>query len=287
LFASVIVPTRHRPEMLERCLERLAPSAQALPASAYEVIVTDDGSAPSAKSIVDRFDFARWTKGPERGPATNRNHGAAEARGDWLLFTDDDCLPDPGWIAAFGRAVAREGDIAVFEGRTYADRPRRTIAETAPLNETGGMLWACNLAIRKDVFVSLGRFDERFPYAVLEDVELRIRLRKKGLVARFLPDAAVCHPWRPADETWTACNRFCESFQILLDIHPDELAEYPPGKMIRHVLSGLVRETGPQLLAARSGFKAVLMRHAGELRLEGIILRRHLARLLKSEKRNS
>jgi GT2 family glycosyltransferase len=279
LFASVIVPTRHRPELLERCLERLAPSAQGISADSYEVIVSDDGSSPSAKPIVDRFEFARWTKGPARGPATNRNHGASEARGEWLLFTDDDCLPDPGWIAAFQRAAIGEADTRVFEGRTYADRPRQSIEETAPLNESGGVLWACNLAIRKDVFDAVGQFDQRFPYAAIEDIEFRIRLGKRGVGWTFVPEAAVCHPWRPADKTWAACNHFCESFEILLDIHPDELSQYPPGRMLRHLLSGLVRETGPQLLRSRSGFRVAFMRHTGELRLEGIVLKRHLARL--------
>jgi glycosyltransferase involved in cell wall biosynthesis len=106
MLISVVIPTRHRNKALAECLQRLAPGVQTLPADGYEVIVTDDGSVTTAEVLVrERFPWARWTAGPRRGPAANRNHGASVARGDCLAFTDDDCLPSPGWLAAFAAAM--------------------------------------------------------------------------------------------------------------------------------------------------------------------------------------
>jgi GT2 family glycosyltransferase len=194
---SVILPTRHRNETLARCLERLAPGAQAGAPADYEVIVTDDGSASTAEALVrDRFPWARWTAGPRTGVSANRNHGAGLARGEWLAFTDDDCLPGPAWLSAFAAAADARGDALVLEGSTGTGRPLAGPFETAPVNEEGGRLWACNFAIRAATFRDIGGFDTRFPDAHLEDVDLRTRIEKAGIRPIFVPAARVIHPPR-------------------------------------------------------------------------------------------
>jgi GT2 family glycosyltransferase len=73
---SVVIPTYGRPDALAACLEQLVPGAQTF-SGAYEVIVTDDAPAPGASAkLANRFPAVRWTEGPHRGPAANRNHGA-------------------------------------------------------------------------------------------------------------------------------------------------------------------------------------------------------------------
>jgi glycosyltransferase involved in cell wall biosynthesis len=97
--ASIIIPTRNRPQAVEHCLDSLA--AQTVPPSSFEVIVVDDGSEPALA-----LDLERWTSKfawklihqKNTGPAGARNRGAAEARGEFLAFTDDDCLPTPTWL---------------------------------------------------------------------------------------------------------------------------------------------------------------------------------------------
>src|SRR5688500_16117871 len=96
---SVVIPTRHRNDLLALVLDRLAPGTQTLPADQYEVIVTDDGSITTAEAMIrEKFSWARWTQGPRKGPAANRNHGASLAQGEWIAFTDDDCLPSSRWL---------------------------------------------------------------------------------------------------------------------------------------------------------------------------------------------
>ena len=92
---SVIIPTCNRNDLLGKCLDCLSPNIQTLSASSYEVIVTDDSKQHQAKQFVEEnYGWVKWIAGPQRGPAENRNNGAKNANGEWLIFIDDDCLPD-------------------------------------------------------------------------------------------------------------------------------------------------------------------------------------------------
>jgi glycosyltransferase involved in cell wall biosynthesis len=196
---SVVIPTRDRNATLALCLDRLAPGAQTLPHDQYEVIVSDDSADHLAFELVrDRYPWARWREGPRRGPAANRNAGARAARGSWLVFTDDDCLPEPGWLEAFAAAMnPNEEALDVLEGRTTCRAGLDSPRQTAPVNLDGGRLWSCNFAIRRAGFERIGGFDERYPYAHMEDADLQFRLRKAGYMIHFVSQAEVDHPPRP------------------------------------------------------------------------------------------
>ncbi len=201
LLFSVVIPTCRRNESLARCLRQIIGGAQQFPADRFEVIVTDDGPpADNAAAMVERdFPGVRWIAGPRRGPAANRNCGGTAARAPWLVFTDDDCLPQPTWLSAYAaRLMAGIGDCHVLEGRT-TDGGIKDPGPfyVAPDNEKGGMLWSCNLAIERSFFEKLGGFDEKFPFPHLEDVDLRLRLDDAGCCYLFVPDASVDHPPRP------------------------------------------------------------------------------------------
>ncbi len=193
---SVIIPTCHRNEALALCLERLAPGAQTLPFEQYEVIVTDDGRETTAEAMVrERFSWATWTQGPRRGPAANRNHGASLACGEWLAFTDDDCLPDTGWLTALTEAA--ESSVLAVEGAVRPLGNAQVDMAECPVNTTGGLFWSANVAVRKDLFEAIGGFEERFRIAAHEDEDLYLRIRHHASV-QFQPGAIVYHPVRVA-----------------------------------------------------------------------------------------
>ncbi len=75
------------------------------PADQFEVIVIDDGSSMP----IDAWSGdsrVRVIRQDNKGPAAARNAGIASARGAFLAFTDDDCVPEPGWLAALVEALA-------------------------------------------------------------------------------------------------------------------------------------------------------------------------------------
>jgi len=265
---SVVVPACDRPEQLARCLAQLAPEQQTFPSMDYEVIVTDDSRNSSVRDLVQKqFPWVKWTAGPRRGPAANRNHGAAQARHEWIAFTDDDCLPEANWLAAFAEAIATSSGTPpdVLEGRTYADRPKQSLAERAPINTQGGFLWSCNLAVRADLFRRLGGFDEGFPYASMEDVDFARRLRAAGAKEQFVSAAGVCHPWRDLGGfggMWRAEKKHFASVLYFLAKNPAARAEHSPAGYLKMNARQLVRETLPGLWRWQGrGFSAALAWH--------------------------
>lgn len=195
---SVVIPTRHRNDLLALCLERLAPGVQTLDAKRYEVIVSDDGRDTTAESLIrEQFPWARWSEGPAKGPASNRNHGARQTRGNWVAFTDDDCLPSPQWLESFHEAILGGGDV--FEGRTTCAAGLTSLFQQAPINENGGVLWSCNMMVRRDYFERLQGFDESFPCPHLEDVDFRERVYGLGDKICFVTEALIDHPPRPSN----------------------------------------------------------------------------------------
>ena len=242
---SVVIPTRDRNEQLARCLDRLAPCAQSLSHDQYEVIVSDDSAHAAARELLfDRYPWARWTGGPRRGPAANRNAGARGARGEWLAFTDDDCLPEFGWLEAFAGAFNPNPDaLDVLEGRTICRAGLDSPRHTAPVNLDGGKLWSCNFAIRRAHLEQVGGFDERYPYPHMEDADLQARLQKSGFMIRFVHHAEVDHPPRPLP--WGATlARVHESSVLHMTLHgpPHGLPWYLQNQT-RARLSRIVRES--------------------------------------------
>ena len=191
---SVIIPTYHRNELLRKCLDCLNPGVQTLPAEQYEVIVTDDGSKTTAEEMIRKdYPWVKWVVGPRQGPAANRNNGASYAQGEWLVFTDDDCLPQPNWLNAFAQAT--KGEALALEGAIHPlGDPEQDMAE-CPINLNGGCFWSANIAIERALFEKIGGFDPNYPLAAHEDVDMKLRLFKLTTIS-FIPDASVVHPVR-------------------------------------------------------------------------------------------
>ena len=162
---SVVIPTRHRNKNLEECLTLLSPNVQNYPVDRYEIVVSDDGSESTAESLIrDKFPWVKWIKGPGKGPAANRNNGVNYTNFSWIAFTDDDCLPSKNWLKSYNDAINANKEVNVFEGRTEADRRKKRFNEVAPINSSGGLLWSCNLLVRKSYYLSLGGYCEDFKF---------------------------------------------------------------------------------------------------------------------------
>ncbi|GAB4218321.1 MAG: glycosyltransferase family 2 protein [Synechococcales cyanobacterium] len=247
MFFSVIIPTCERLEHLETCLAATLKSLGQLNQIDYEIIVSDDGSSTLANDLIaNKFPGVLWLKGPRNGAASNRNNGAMQAKGDWLLFVDDDCIPDLNWAKAYYEAIEQYPEINVFEGRTYPDRPRQSLAEEAPVNETGGHLWSCNFAIKREFFLRVGKFEERLRYDV-EDTEFQYRLKNIFQASiQFIPSASVCHPWR-ISKGWVRYEKMIESRVLFYSMYPDKLRSITVYKYLKIVLGKIIFTTIPGL----------------------------------------
>jgi GT2 family glycosyltransferase len=202
---SVVVPTYNRPQHLRQCLEALA--ALDYPAARCEVIVVDDGSNVGLEAaIAPFFELMNVTvlRQPNSGPATARNSGAAAARGRYLVFTDDDCRPESGWLEALSRSLGDNPGCAVG-GRAVNGLPRNLYSTASQLlidflyrflNPDAAdayFLASNNMAFPRYLFLEIDGFDTRFPIAAAEDREICDRWRWLGHRIVYVPDAIIRH----------------------------------------------------------------------------------------------
>ena len=206
---SVVVPTCGRPELLARCL--LALLAQSLPRADFEIVVVDDGRSEATRKLVESIAAdapglaVRYLRPVgTQGPAAARNAGWRAARGEVVAFTDDDTVPEPGWLA-IGLAAMRAGRWAALAGRILVPRPPS--ADGPPTDHecmTRGLEAArfvtANAFVARRALQRIEGFDERFRRAWREDTDLEFRLREQAGPVGRCDEAVVLHPVRP--ERW-------------------------------------------------------------------------------------
>ncbi len=272
-FLSVIIPTYHRNDLLALCLDKLAPTVQSLSSNSYEIIVTDDGVNETAQAMLNElYPWAKWVAGPQKGPAANRNNGAKHAQGNWLVFLDDDCLPDVDCLNEYKKQIEADNEIKAIEGRIYVTEPRTRLDQVSPINEIGGYFWSCNIAIEQILFYKIGKFDERFPYAAMEDVDLRIKIYNSGKKNIFLRSASVEHPWRKHGG-WNKFMQSEKSILIYLTIHPQEKKVINSYFFLKKVVRSFLYYTVPFCFEFRfKGAAIPFLEHFAELRLMVLLL---------------
>jgi len=200
---SIVIPTFERRAELAHCLGSLA--SLDFPRDHFEVVVVDDGSASAPADIVAAFHSAmRITllTRPHAGPAAARNTGARRARGTFLAFTDDDCVPAPGWLAKLSARLTTE-PAAMVGGHTInrlVDNPYSAASQLvidlvyAHHNadpDHAAFFASNNMTLGRDAFRALGGFDERFSES--EDRDLCRRWLASGGRMRYAPEAVVYH----------------------------------------------------------------------------------------------
>jgi GT2 family glycosyltransferase len=227
---AVIIPTRNRIDLLKHLLGRIVPYVSTH--SECSIVVSDDGDASETRhALCGEFSLVQVVQGPHLGPAANRNCGASHSNGELLVFLDDDCVPDPNLIAVYQDAACKNPGVAVFEGRITPEGEIASCADGAPSNETGGYLWSCNMAVRRELFDSIGGFDGRFPFAAMEDNDFHFRAKRDSPIL-FLPDARV---WHGIERRlgWKIVQHHTLSVLLYLHIHGPKEADRSPIYFLR------------------------------------------------------
>lgn len=207
---TVGVATCGRPDGLARCLRALA--SQSDPPA--EVIVVDQAPSDEARAAVAATPLprARYLEQPRLGLSASRNLALASAREDVLAVTDDDCVPDDGWLTAVASAFERQPRPQAVSGPILplGEGPPGTFAislresPTAVDHSSRVVPWSVgsggNFAARVPVLRDCGGWDERLGTGsggqAGEDADLFYRLLLAGAVVRYEPAAVVRHEWQ-------------------------------------------------------------------------------------------
>jgi GT2 family glycosyltransferase len=202
--ASVLIPTRARPDYLEVALASIAPQAAR---AGVEVLVIDDaGESPAIRALAGRHG-ARYEPHPRPlGLNVARNTGLERSEGELLVFVDDDVQVAPGWLNALLRAAREHPDVEVLTGpirpRLEVPAPHSCGREAPPITsldlgprdtEDVRFAWGANMAIRRSALERIGPFDTTLAYGG-DEQEWQERLRREGQGrVLYVADAALDH----------------------------------------------------------------------------------------------
>jgi GT2 family glycosyltransferase len=203
---SVVIASHGRPGHLLRCLTALR--FQAYPR--VEVVVVSDRAGLAALRDHPASGCLKTLRFDEENLSRARNLGVKLASGDIVAFIDDDAVAEPTWLSFLSLPLRSEGAAAAvgavrgrngisFQSCTpWIDRTAQSYdsgTSAAPSPTPDGAvpkLVGTNMAVRREVLVALGGFDEALRF-FLEDADLSLRLSDKGHRVAFAPDAQVLH----------------------------------------------------------------------------------------------
>ncbi len=202
---SIIIPVFNRPQELQELLQSLCEQTD----KHFEVIVVEDGSSDKSDTITNQFSDllnVRYFYKENSGPGQSRNFGCEQAKGDFYVFLDSDCVVPPHYVVRLNSHIS---SIDAFGG------PDRALPSFTPVQQaigysmtspitTGGIRGgkaslekfhprSFNMGFSKNVYKATGGFSAmRFG----EDIDLSIRIFGHGFKAVLIPECYVYHKRR-------------------------------------------------------------------------------------------
>lgn len=192
----------------------------------WEAVIVDNNStdgtrlaiAPLLNANPQKF---RYLFEGGQGKSRALNAGIAEAKGEVFVFTDDDCVPDPAWLASIAREFTSDPSLAALGGRVelFSAQDREVSIRTSrertlvsSHNQLFSLFIGCNMAIRRNVLDVVGGFDPFLgpgtKLQAMEDLDLLYRIFRRAIKIVYSPDVLVLHNHgRTTEEQIQALNR--------------------------------------------------------------------------------
>jgi GT2 family glycosyltransferase len=192
-FSSVVVCTYNRLEYLKKCVQALL----LLEGTDFEIVIVNDGSNDGTKEYLADIHSPLITvihNEKNLGLSTARNKGIQASQGEYIAFTDDDCLPESNWLKNLLLGFT-EPKVGFVIGETFYVNKDYHGYFPERLVKNKGARWpmGCNIAYRKKVFEQIGYFDDYFFAYNNEDSEMAIRAISFGWEYVRKPEAVVIH----------------------------------------------------------------------------------------------
>ena len=209
---SIVIPMFNNAIYSYNCLKAILEHTGDIP---YEVIVVDDASTDETQQVLSVIDNIQVLRNPENmGFLETCNRGAQEARGQYIVFLNNDTLVQKGWLAALLATAERDGAVGLVGAKLLF--PNGRLQEAGSIIWRDGSAWHCGrhddprkpqynyvrevdycsgacLLVRRDLFQRAGGFDRRYVPAYYEDTDLAFTVRQLGYRVLYQPKAEVVH----------------------------------------------------------------------------------------------
>ncbi|MEM8779905.1 MAG: glycosyltransferase [Cyanobacteria bacterium P01_G01_bin.49] len=205
LSISIVIPVYNGGVAFRRCLASLK-NTSVIPT---EIIVVSDGDTDGSSQVAEEFGTKVLCQSSNQGPASARNWGAKTATGDIIFFIDADVTIHPDTIEKVLEVFQTQTEVAALIG-SYDDQPGASnfLSQYKNLfhhynhqigSEEASTFWGACGAIRRDIFLKMGGFDENYRRPCIEDIELGYRLKAAGYQIRLCKNIYVKHlkHWTP------------------------------------------------------------------------------------------
>ena len=251
---SVVIPTKNRSGLIAQTIERI--ESQTIPQDQYEVIVIDNDSVDDTRSVLEQkartYSNLKFGLQEKPGAAATRNAGICMAKGELVVFIDDDVQAEPALIQTHLQYHQKNPNASVIGAVTipWGDTPEpflrylRDHRILNPYTPSKGPIdfsyyHTCNVSTPTNVLVNVGGFNEAFSIYGMEDIELGYRLEKSGSRMIFAPEARALHYRFPDyQEFLERCEQAGYSLGQLLLLHPELKKRFvESGRMTRHLKS--------------------------------------------------
>ncbi len=210
---TVAICTRNRAALLEKAVRSVLAQAN----HNMEILIVDNGSTDGTAELAGKFAAAsprvRAIRELQTGLSIARNTALREAKGDWVIFLDDDATAEAGWLAAYGKFFSNPPNphVACVGGPVLPDfemspppwLPTHLDSGGEPTEKSrrcrpGESLAGCNYAVRRDLGLGIGGFNTSLGHrgatsGAYEEVELTERFQQAGRESWWLPDARIKH----------------------------------------------------------------------------------------------
>src|SRR3954452_8521202 len=201
---SVVLPTRNRPDLLERCLQTLYAAGLR---DDDEVIVVDSASTgDGAQRIASKYG-AHFVRLEESGVSRARNAGWRTAHHELVGFIDDDVRVHPGWPDAMAAALAEPGNAFVAgwigvppeQAGAIDPQPYIVLPDRIRFDRDSPRYFAAgaNMGVRRSLLATIGGFDERLGagtfFGAAEEADIFDRLIALGHFGEYRPEVRVDH----------------------------------------------------------------------------------------------
>jgi len=210
--ASIVIPVYNQFAHTLACLRALAAHP---PRAAVEIIVVDDGSSDAGVEALPQVAGLHYHRRDDNGGFIAAcNDGAALARGEFLVFLNNDTVPQPGWLDALLRTFDTHADAGLVGAQLLYPDGRLQEAGGVVFDDATGWnygrfespadprfgylrdadyLSGAAIAIPRALFERIGGFDPRYAPAYYEDTDLAFAVRELGKRVLYQPAARVVH----------------------------------------------------------------------------------------------